>query len=119
MFMIDGKSAGNFPAFGSFLPTGIMEGHLYVGGVSPESSALVPLGVTTEGYKGCLDQVYLLGRPVDFSTNVRTKAVVFQAGRCEASCFNGSAIEQYGKHYFILQYFPISTRTIRLRQTGA
>ena len=96
MLRIDGKKAGSFP-FGGFMPTGTMQGQLYVGGVSP--STLTPFGLTEEGFKGCLEQVHFSGRPLDFSANIKTRNIAFFSKRDRGSvyCFNGSTFTQYGK----------------------
>ncbi len=100
--VVDGNHAGSFP-FGAFFPTGLTEGQLYIGGISPESLALIPLGVTHEPYKGCLDLVHLSGRPLDFSASLKTRAVAFdvcsqkEAGLSDVYCFTGSEVRQFGK----------------------
>ncbi len=107
--VVDGKNVGSF-RFGNYLPTGIMNGHLYIGGVSLASSILVPLGVTIEGYKGCLDQMRLSGRPLDFSANIKTQAVAFgvysDGEKRDVHCFNGSTIAQFGKLKLPVVIFP-------------
>ena len=102
---LDGANAGSFP-FGGFFPTGSLDGHLYVGGVGTESLSSLPLGVNSEGFKGCLDQMFIQGRPLDFAANVGLQAVAFSACSLHNRSLNqdvyfldGSAFAQYGELY--------------------
>ena len=101
-FLIDGISAGGIP-FGGLLPSGSLGTNLYIGGISPESENLLPFGISNEGLKGCLDEVRVLGRPLDFATNLGLEAVALDV--ClrrngnedqDVYTFNGSASATYG-----------------------
>ena len=101
-FLVDGISAGGNP-FGGLLPSGSLGTNLYIGGISPESENLLPFGISSEGFKGCLDGVRVLGKPLDFSTNLGLGAVAL--GVCSRTSgnedqdvytFAGSAFATYG-----------------------
>ena len=102
-FLIDGISAGVNP-FGGLLPSGNLGTNLYIGGISPESENLLPSGmIDNDGFKGCLDGVRVLGRPLDFSMNVGLGGVALDV--ClrtsgnedqDVYTFAGSAFATYG-----------------------
>lgn len=100
--MVDGRGGGIFP-FGGFFPSGSLGTNLYLGGISPQSISLLPFGISSEGLKGCLDTVFITGRPVDFSINVGLQAAALDVCSQRSGeenedvyFFDGSALAEYG-----------------------
>ena len=97
--LVDGSGAGSFP-FGSFFPAGTLTPSLSVGGIDPALETIVLPGVTTEGFKGCIDSLHVLGKLVDFSESERAEQVNFklrnESQRVDAFYFGGEGYAQYG-----------------------
>lgn len=98
---MDGRGAGSFP-FGSFFPSGILTPNLSVGGIDPASEGIALPGVTTEGFKGCIDNLHVLGQLVDFSMSERAEQVNFKLRNeirsVDAFRFDGEGCAQYGMY---------------------
>jgi len=95
-------NAGSFP-FGSFLPTGTLASSLYIGGVDSGSFDILFPGVRREGFKGCLSEVYVMGRPLDFSENEKSQQIAYNTctstiggGEEDVYSFNESSFAEYG-----------------------
>ena len=101
--MVDDVNTGNFP-LGEFFPNGSLQPNLFTGGISRDLLSLLPFAISSEGFKGCLDEVYISGRPLDFAKNVDLQAVAFNvctqrngSENEEIHFFNGEAFAEYGK----------------------
>ena len=99
---MDGSSVESFP-FGSFFPSGRLTPILSVGGIDPTLEELIVLpGVTTEGFKGCIDHLHVLGQLVDFSMSEKAEQVNFKSRNenlnqnVDAFRFDGEGYAQYG-----------------------
>ena len=96
---MNGTNAGSFP-FGSFLPGGRLPSNLFIGGVD-SADVLFP-GVSREGFKGCLEEVYIMGRPLDFSENEKSQQIAYNTctstigGEEDVYFFNESSFAEYG-----------------------
>ena len=108
--IVDESSVGSFP-FGSFFPSGRLTPSLSVGGIDPALGDLIVLpGVTTEGFKGCIDNLHILGQLVDFSTSEKAEQVNFKSHnenlnqRIDAFWFDGEGYAQYGMCIVMRQY---------------
>lgn len=99
--LVDGSSAGSFP-FGSFFPSGTLTPGLSVGGIDPALEDIVMPGVTTEGFKGCIDNLRILGQLVDFSMSEKAEQVNFklrnETQSIDAFRFDGEGYAQYGTY---------------------
>ena len=97
--LMDGSRVGSFP-FGSFFPAGTLTPSLSVGGIDPVLEAIVLPGVTTEGFKGCIDSLHVLGQPVDFSKSKKAEQVNFkfrnESQTVDAFHFDGEGYARYG-----------------------
>lgn len=100
--IVDGSSVGSFP-FGSFFPSGRLTPILSVGGIDPALEELIVLpGVTTEGFKGCIDHLHVLGQLFDFSMSEKAEQVNFKSRdenliqNIDAFRFDGEGYAQYG-----------------------
>ena len=73
---------------------------LSVGGIAPRLQELILPGVTTEGFKGCIDHLYVLGQPLDFSESEEAAQVNFKISNesqtVDAFLFNGNGYARYG-----------------------
>lgn len=101
--LLNGTNAGSFP-FGSFVPTGTLGTNLYIGGIDPSSISILHPGVSRNGFKGCLNMVYVRGRPLDFSDNQKSEQLAF--GTCtntdgndnqDVYSFGDSSVAEYGE----------------------
>lgn len=101
---MNGSGAGSFP-FGSFFPAGTLTPSLSVGGIDPVLEGIVLPGVTTEGFKGCIGSLYVLGRPVDFSKSERAEQVNFklhdESQSVDAFRFDEEGYAQYGMQHYL------------------
>ena len=103
--LVDGNNVGNFP-FGSFFPVGTLTPSLSIGGIDPNFEATVLPGVTTEGFKGCVDHFLILGRPVDFSDSDKANQVNSEVSDgCQSALdtfhFDGESFAQYGLYCYM------------------
>ena len=98
---MDGGSAGSFP-FGSFFPSGTLTPSLNVGGIDLALEGIVLPGVTTEGFKGCIDRLHVLGQLVDFSKSEEAEQVNFKlrndSRSIDAFRFDGEGYAQYSMY---------------------
>ena len=98
---MDGSSAGSFP-FGSFFPSGILTPSLSVGGIDSVLEGIVLPGVSTEGFKGCIDSLHVLGQLVDFFKSEKAEQVNFKlhndSRSIDAFQFDGEGYTQYGMY---------------------
>lgn len=95
--LLNGTNAGSFP-FGSLMPTGTLGTNLYIGSIDPGSVSVLHPGVSSKGFKGCLDMVYIMGRALDFSANQKSEQLAF--GTCtrnDVYSFGESSTAEYGK----------------------
>lgn len=101
--LLNGTNAGRFP-FGSLMPTGTLGTNLYIGSIDPGSLSVLHPGVSSEGFKGCLDMVYVMGRALDFSENQKSEQLAF--GTCtntnrnsnqDVYSFDESSTAEYGE----------------------
>lgn len=101
--LLNGTNAGRFP-FGSLMPTGTLGTNLYIGSIDPGSLSVLHPGVSSEGFKGCLDMVYVMGRALDFSENQKSEQLAF--GTCtntnrnsnqDVYSFGESSTAEYGE----------------------
>ena len=98
--LIDGSNIGSFP-FGSFFPAGILTPALSVGGVGPSLEATVLPAVATEGFKGCIENLRILGRSTDLSGSREAEQVNFKSSNgsqsvVDAFLFDGQGYAKYG-----------------------
>ena len=98
--LVDGSNVGSFP-FGSFFPAGTLTPSLSVGGISPSLEPTVLPGVATEGFKGCIENLRILGQPMDFSGSVEAEQVNFKLDNgsqsvVDAFLFDGQGHATYG-----------------------
>ena len=98
--LVDGLVAGNFP-FGTFFPTGTFTPALFIGGVPSSLRGVVHPGVTLEGFRGCVRELRVRGRRLDYLESVDAQSVNLgmsaDVRRLDVFSFNGSGFAKYGK----------------------
>ena len=86
-----------FPVgFGSLIPEGHFQSHLFVGGVPENQSDLLHFGISRDGFKGHLEGVHINGRPLDYSENIGADFLQEKRGQ------DGHSVEPISCHSSLL-----------------
>lgn len=101
---IDGNEAGSIP-FGGLFPLGTLSSDINIGGLSPTSRELVLPGLPTEGFKGHIDHLYIVGKLFDFSKSLDSNFVNLDICKYDKDCqnqtdvcmFSESSYAEYGE----------------------
>lgn len=72
-----------------------------MGGVDEAMESTLLPTLTVEGFKGCIDHLHVLGRPVDFSGSMEAEQVNFNSPDNESRIldtylFDGESFARYG-----------------------
>ena len=118
IILVDGLISGNFP-FGTFFPTGSFTPALFISRVPSSRTGIVHPGVTLEGFRGCVRELRVRGRRLDYMESVGVQSVNLgmsaDVRRSDVYSFNGSGFAKRGRCMCACAHFEVENNLVTLQ----